>query len=46
MIRQLIPHYKILKKLGESGMFQIFPRTLFVSGRKFENPAPSWRRKI
>ncbi len=38
MIGQTISHYTILEKLGEGGMFQIFPRTFSVSGRKFENP--------
>ena len=35
---QTILHYRIIEKLGESGMFRISPRALFASGWKFENP--------
>ncbi len=38
MIDQIISHYTILSKIGEGGMFQISPRTQFVSGWRFENP--------
>ncbi len=38
MLGKDIGHYKILEQIGQGGMFQISPRTLLVSGKKFENP--------
>jgi len=38
MIGITIGYYTIEEKLGEGGMFQISPRTQFVSGWRFENP--------
>ncbi len=58
MIGTIIGHYKIESKLGEGGMSKISPRTIFVSGWKFQDPrlpclamnggqAPSfWRRRV
>ena len=43
MVGQTILHYKISEKRGEGGMSQISPRTFFVSGWKFEDPAASGR---
>jgi len=45
MIGKQISHYEILDKIGESGMSQNGPRTLFVSGCRFEDPAEAKRKR-
>jgi hypothetical protein len=39
MDRKIISHYRILEKLDEGVMSQNRPRTLFVSGCGFADPA-------
>ncbi len=38
MVGVKILQYQIIEQIGQGGMFQISPRTLLVSGKKFENP--------
>jgi len=38
MVGKTISQYRILEEVGRGGMSQISPRTLFVSGWKFEDP--------
>ncbi len=45
MIGTTIANYEILDKLGEGGMSQNGPRTLFVSGCRCEDPAEAKRKR-